>query len=306
MKDACAASARHCSSMDSTARARLGRIAGPSRPHVVAALARRGTVLRRRAVRPEDAQTGSGGFDFDALASALDEMALEDEGRTAIAAAAFDDERAGEVAGRGAEDSEASPDAEDAESGLLFDEEDGGRKKKGEAVVTIVGRPNVGKSALFNRLAGGRAAIVADTPGVTRDRLYKRIETEGGSTFTLVDTGGLFSPSDFKSNLNPEVSTEPHVAASLLSAHTPAQPLPQPPPLTPPRILADPSREDVRPGAVGACGLVRADFRRRRAGGFDPSGRGDRALAPTELRRYPRAPRSEQVRKHNSGRGAWV
>ena len=57
-------------------------------------------------------------------------------------------------------------------------------------LVAIVGRPNVGKSMLFNKLCGQRLSIVEDTPGVTRDRLYAQCEWRG-RTFDIVDTGGI-------------------------------------------------------------------------------------------------------------------
>ncbi|MFA4841676.1 MAG: GTPase, partial [Agrococcus sp.] len=56
-------------------------------------------------------------------------------------------------------------------------------------VLAIVGRPNVGKSALVNRILGRREAVVEDTPGVTRDRVSYKAEWSGRQ-FTLVDTGG--------------------------------------------------------------------------------------------------------------------
>ena len=57
-------------------------------------------------------------------------------------------------------------------------------------VVAVVGRPNVGKSTLFNALAGERISIVQDTPGVTRDRIYAEVSWLD-MTFTLIDTGGI-------------------------------------------------------------------------------------------------------------------
>ncbi|MBO4808826.1 MAG: ribosome biogenesis GTPase Der [Lachnospiraceae bacterium] len=63
-------------------------------------------------------------------------------------------------------------------------------KKKTKPVVAVVGRPNVGKSTLFNVLAGERISIVQDTPGVTRDRIYADVEWLDNH-FTLIDTGGI-------------------------------------------------------------------------------------------------------------------
>ena len=62
-------------------------------------------------------------------------------------------------------------------------------------LIAIVGRPNVGKSTLFNKLTGQRLSIVEDTPGVTRDRIYAPGEW-CGREFMLVDTGGIEPKAD--------------------------------------------------------------------------------------------------------------
>jgi len=64
-----------------------------------------------------------------------------------------------------------------------------------QPLVAIIGRPNVGKSTLFNRLVGSRKAIVGDEPGITRDRMFGEVEWKA-KTFRLVDTGGIVPDDD--------------------------------------------------------------------------------------------------------------
>jgi len=80
---------------------------------------------------------------------------------------------------------------------------------RGLPVVAIVGRPNVGKSALFNRLVGARRAIVDDAPGVTRDRVVAPAE-HAGRAFLCVDTGGFTA----------EPPRDPAVLAARVRAQT--------------------------------------------------------------------------------------
>src|SRR5271163_4541059 len=65
-----------------------------------------------------------------------------------------------------------------------------GQTGDGQPVFAIVGRPNVGKSTLFNRLTGSRRSIVGDEPGITRDRIYGEYEW-AGRTYRVVDMGGI-------------------------------------------------------------------------------------------------------------------
>ncbi|WP_437660193.1 ribosome biogenesis GTPase Der [Sorangium sp. So ce1182] len=95
-------------------------------------------------------------------------------------------------------------------------------------IVALVGRPNTGKSTLFNRLVGRRAAIVHDEPGVTRDRHYGDV-TSRGRRFTLVDTGGFDPESDdpMRQGIKRQIDlaiAEADVIVCVLDAVTPVTP----------------------------------------------------------------------------------
>ena len=77
-----------------------------------------------------------------------------------------------------------------------------------KSVVALVGRPNVGKSTLFNRLVGKREAIIEDTPGVTRDRIYGKVDYQNYS-YHLIDTGGIEIT---KGNFNEEIKGQAELA----------------------------------------------------------------------------------------------
>ena len=84
-------------------------------------------------------------------------------------------------------------------------------------LVAVVGRPNVGKSTFFNRIAGKKISIVKDMPGVTRDRIYADAEW-CGHAFTIVDTGGLDvkNKDDFQQNITKQAALAVEVAQVVL------------------------------------------------------------------------------------------
>ena len=84
-------------------------------------------------------------------------------------------------------------------------------------LVAIIGRPNVGKSTLFNRLTGSRRAIVGDEPGITRDRMYGEVEWKGRE-FRLVDTGGIVPDDEaiIPANIFKQASTAINESAAII------------------------------------------------------------------------------------------
>ncbi|WP_018143667.1 bifunctional cytidylate kinase/GTPase Der [Alloscardovia criceti] len=96
----------------------------------------------------------------------------------------------------------------------LSDFEDEAEADKGVGVLAIVGRPNVGKSTLVNRILGRRAAIVEDTPGVTRDRVSYEAEW-AGTRFQLVDTGGWEADVE---GIDSAIASQAQIAVQLADA----------------------------------------------------------------------------------------
>src|SRR5512138_826100 len=88
-------------------------------------------------------------------------------------------------------------------------------KTETAGLLAIVGRPNVGKSTLFNRMVGRRRAIVGDEPGITRDRLYGDVRWNG-RRFRVVDTGGIIP--DDKELIPAEIFRQARVALDEASA----------------------------------------------------------------------------------------
>ena len=93
-------------------------------------------------------------------------------------------------------------------------------------VIAIVGRPNVGKSTLFNKLIGERRAIVEDIPGVTRDRIYGETEWRG-RTFSVIDTGGIEPKTEdlimAKMRMQAEIAIESADVSMFLCGMTPSE-----------------------------------------------------------------------------------
>src|SRR5215510_1706267 len=81
-------------------------------------------------------------------------------------------------------------------------------------LIAIVGRPNVGKSTLFNRLIGQRRSIVTDEAGITRDRIYG-VTTWSGRTFRVVDTGGIMPGDD--AEIPRKIVEQAHIAIDAAS-----------------------------------------------------------------------------------------
>jgi GTP-binding protein len=88
-------------------------------------------------------------------------------------------------------------------------------------ILAIIGRPNVGKSTLFNRIVEERVAIVADLPGTTRDRLYADAEF-AGREFTVVDTGGIVGEREARANGKDEIPALTRAQAELAIAEADA------------------------------------------------------------------------------------